>query len=321
MEIILPFIYTGKFQEIRDPTFLAELLATSHSLQMEALFECCYKTICANMNCYNFLEFCHLAFQYHHEGMITHVLTLLVPHFEEVAKKQDFLKLSGCQMRKISQLPDILKAPMDTIIQGLFRWTEVDEDRQKILLQILSTLDLQRVSTTFLVKSLRERVLVKKNNHLLTLLTAEATSQTLAATSKNLENWGLTDLNPKLLAFGMNNNQQVLSLYDIKENRWLSSQILPFHLDGCMSTVWFDGHVYVFGGSSDADVTIPSAKVIKYCPASNSVASFRTLSEPVYQAGAGVVGKSIYVVNGIDENDESVSTVQRYCQLQGLVNC
>jgi len=94
--------------------------------------------------------------------------------------------------------------------------------------------------------------------------------------------------------------------------RPLEVKKLPFQLNVAMSTVCFDEYVYFVGGTYINKIIKPETTIIEYSPMTNTCVTGEQLTIPVCQAGLGVLNKSIYIVNGVNETSNVVTTVQRY---------
>ena len=161
LELLIDFIYTGKI--CINHQNVSDLLAASDYLQINETKQFCFDfmfNLISVKTCFSVLKMADL---YQNSDLLNKTFQFIAIHFEEISTKNDF----KCQSKEtiLSLLSQLNPTCVDerSVYDVIIEWVKHNESRKDDFAELFQRLDLSKLSSSFLAKTVSTETLIIEN--------------------------------------------------------------------------------------------------------------------------------------------------------------
>ncbi|XP_052762708.1 kelch-like protein 13 [Mya arenaria] len=214
VKMALTYLYTGKI--FIEYSTIKDMLEVADYLQIDSLKADCSRYIRdVELTVENCLSLCFITSLYNIEGH-SEVLEFIRAHLPEVMSQPEALKMSSDLVNALLSDPTLSYVPREDLFNFLIKWIEFDpEIRTKHFEDMFSLLDLSRMSLQFLTNVVNRCKFVKASEK------CAKTSLEVEQVIRNGRGPVFADIDVLIVGGSLQNGDEQMFIYLIKENRWV----------------------------------------------------------------------------------------------------
>lgn len=309
-EFILDFIYAGEVTfDYNNRDQLKTMIAATEYLEMIDLNEYCWWELTNLVTYASFIKELEICDEYNRPKWSSDIKEKLTKEFSLVSASHQFYRLLLSDLVDILTHPD-LECSADETLSAILRWVEdkVDE-RRGSLFQLVSCLELDKITSTKLKISISDENLITQDPAVLSHLKAEADRRLAVKTAQRIFPVGSCLY---CVGFPLGSSSACLMTYDCSKIEWSRVAMLQVDILEAVAVAECEGNLYILGaGKNCADV--PSKHVCKVdLRGQRSASAVCDALTAVKEARMGSLAGLVYLIGGKNEAGDELSDVQCY---------
>ena len=307
MEQVLEFLYTGHVDINVNNAF--DLMSIADYFLITGLKYLSSKFIQETFCVSNCIMAYYSSVKYHCSELQEAARRFIFANFMHVARTEDFLSLSAEEVEEWISSNEVVIKDEEEIFRVILRWTEKAVNRKQSFCTLFRHLRCLYIPLNYLVTVILQHELVKNEKKCMdSVLNAmrEFSDGTDACFFKQSPRSCLRTQEEVIFGFGGEDGNKLVC-YQPSENKWYQ---MP-GLQSCrnrfsLATAVCKSKLYVVGGSA-AEFTVE-----RYDPVVNTWSPIKSFKQKIKFPAAVTFQGCLYVIGGLDMDDEPLNTVQRY---------
>ena len=314
MEEVLEYLYTGHVDINEHNAF--DLLQISDFLVIPSLKELSSKVISQTLTSSNCTMAYYYAVNYQCPELAKRAKEITLPNFMDVTQSDDFLNLSVTQVEEWISSDDIVVKGEEEVFQVIVKWMEKDESRKhESFLKLFHHVRLVYMARNSVFNTILLHPFVKGSTactaHVLDVM-KELSYGTEECYFVQPPRHCLKMQEDVIVACGM----KKILCYLPSKNKWyeLASK-KPSQLPVFSSNANCHGKLYVTGYDRDKTSDDYCGTLQCYDPIANSCSPVKSFNDTTIRCSFAAVANFqgfLFVIGGVDENDETLNSVHKY---------
>lgn len=307
---VVHFAYTGKLRCTLEN--ITEILLAASHLQFSDAMTLCSTFIVGITNMTNSVDMYNIAEQFQLTKVKEKTLTLILNHFDDIAKRDEFLSFDEKFLATMLEDNRLKVFSELRLFELVMRWIKVStEDRSKYLYYLMSRVRFPLINPTDLVDVIMCEPMMKRDPQCLELI-LEANKYHMLPSQQpllqNLRTQVRCDM-PSLIMLDV--DEEGPKVFDLATHSWGSLQfnnIETFHAQVCS----MQNYMYVCGGIELYSSNNPvSARSYRYDPRFDTWKDICPMSEPRHRFTLVSDGSSLFAIGGYC-NGQYKNVVEQY---------
>ena len=254
---VIDYIYSGTIHINKSNVML--LLKTVDFLQVDDLKKDCFKFLETSLTVESCLDLLEVSYLYSYPSPLRHAYQFISDNFIEVTQTDKFKNLSKQETITIFENLDRTLVRETAIYTATINWVKHDHNRKADFLFLFFNLNLQNLSSEFILATIAQEPLVKERNECTNAVLDHLPSKAEEETKmKNEKRQSVS----KILCIGGYNIKSTTEVYNISGNADTLYPDLPYNLSSHCS-IKFNDFIYCIGGVTEKNNSNPTNKVYR----------------------------------------------------------
>ena len=304
IKLVIEYIYTGKI-DINTNNVMA-LLGTADFLQVDEVKKMCFDYLETSLTVDNCIDTVKAFILYNNPSPHRRIYQFISENFDETAKTENFKDLSKQDLMQLMENLDRNKVQESSVYTAIIIWVQNQQNRSAEFLSLFLLLDLQKLSSNFILDTIAEEPLVQASNSCLNaMLSCLKTRNAQQQQSKA----------SKILCVGRTKNKTLIEIHNGVVKSQSKYPYLPHYFSKIQCTLKLDDYIYCIvecKDESEEAYSILEAYRLNLKEANSNWKEFASIGEIRKGFGATVWNGKLVVTGGYNDFTGDLNFAQLY---------
>ena len=230
---VIEYIYTGKIDI--NANNVMTLLSTADFLQVDEIKKMCFDYLEALLTVDNCIDTMKASVLYNNPSPHSRIYQFISENFDETVKTENFKDLSKQDLMQIMENLDRNKVQESSLYSAIISWVQNQQNRSAAFSSLFLLLDLEKLSSNFMLDTIAEEPLVQASNSCLNaVLSCLKTKNAKQQQSKA----------SKILCVGRTKNKTLIEIHNGVVKSQSRYPYLPRDFSKIQCTLKLDDYIY-----------------------------------------------------------------------------
>ena len=301
---VIEYIYTGKI-DINANNVMA-LLGTADFLQVDEVKKMCFDYLETSLTVDNCIDTVKASVLYNNPSPHSRIYQFISENFDETVKTENFKNLSKQDLIQLMENLDRNKVLESSVYTAIINWVQNQQNRNAEFSSLFLLLDLQKLSSNFILDTIAEVPLVQASNSCLNaVLSCLKTKNAQQQQSKA----------SKILCVGRTKNKTLIEIHNGVVKSQSRYPYLPHYFSKIQCTLKLDDYIYCIvecKDESEEAYSILEAYRLFLKEANSNWKEFASIGEIRKGFGATVWNGKLVVTGGYNDFTGDLNFAQLY---------